>query len=686
MARRDRKSGDSEPTDAQRKEASAVSMWLKRIDHSKRYKKKVGERYHWRGLTEKYRGYFAGLQDASDIYIPALNYIFAFIKAEIPRLALRDPKISINPKKGSSVLSAKILEKAINYIWRTKKIKRENKKNILDVLLVGHSWFKTGYTGKFGTIEDANGKQFEFVESEDFFGYRVPYENIYFAPESNDPPFDCPWIAHEVWVSLEEIQKNKEFKHTDELEPSIKDENTAEQKDPVDDLRRFGPDAKMVKMYEVWDKIGNQLFTITEGCPYYLREPKKFPYEMNGYPFSFLRLNDDPWCPYGLPDCYMFEPQVLELIKIRAQELDHIKRFNRQLLLAEGHMSQDAKDQFSQGITGAVLEVQTNGRSINDIVTPIPYPPIQTDVYALEDRLQQDMTRTNGQTAVEQGGVQKTATRSLGELNTMQEGASNRREDKIDTIEDFIEDIAANLVSLLQQFADMPFYVSVVGQEDLATFMQQLQNRPSAQGQGASSALTGKDGFTFTKDDIKGEFDFEVVPGSTKPLDAAQQMTNLMQILDTLPKLGIQPGPVTQYIGETIADKLEMEGFSKAVQDEIAAAKQRMAAADAQQQQQMQLQVAQGSADTQIKAEREATKQQELQLRAAELFNMHGGNTPELKPAEDNKPSESISFKDLPPSGQVAMARQAGINISLEDAKAHTESQKPAKPSPSSGK
>ena len=66
----------------------------------------------------------------------------------------------------------------------------------------------------------------------------------------------------------------------------------------------------------------------------------------------------------------------------------------------------------------------------------------------------------------------------------MQEGASNRQEDKIDTIEDFIEDIAANLVSLLQQFADMPFYVSVVGQEDLTMFIQQIADRPSANGQG----------------------------------------------------------------------------------------------------------------------------------------------------------------------------------------------------------
>ncbi len=679
MARRERKDNGDEKTDSQRKEASAVSTWLMKIDHSKRYKKKVGERYHWRGLTEKYRGYFAGLQDASDIYIPALNYIFAFIKAEIPRLALRDPKIAINPKKGSSLLSAKILQKAINYIWRTKKIKRENKKNILDVLLVGHSWFKTGYTGKFGTIEDANGKQFEFIESEDFFGYRVPYENIYFAPESNDPPFDCPWIAQEVWVDIAEVQKSKDFEHADDLQAQLKDENTAEQKDPVDDLRRFGPDAKKAKMYEVWDKTNNELFTISEGCEYYHRKPKKFPYDMKGYPFSFLRLNDDPWCPYGLPDCYMFEPQVLELIKIRAQELDHIKRFNRQLLLAEGHMTPEAKDQFSQGITGAVLEVQTNGRSINDIVTPIPYPPIQTDVYALEDRLQQDMTRTNGQTITEQGGVQKTATRSLGELNTMNEGATNRREDKIDTIEDFIEDIASNLVALLQQFADMPFYVSVVGQDDMDTFMKEIANRPSAGGKGA---VTNAHGFTFTKEDIQGEYDFEVVPGSTKPFDTAQKMTSLMEILDKLPKLGIQPGPVTQYIGTEIADSLDMTGFTKAVQDEIAAAKQRMAAADAQQQQQTQLMAAQQAADTQIKAEREATKQQELQLRAAELFNMHGGNVPEA-PQAPEKPSESISFKDLPPEGQVEMARQAGINITVEHAKAHIESQKPLPPKPS---
>ncbi len=93
----------------------------------------------------------------------------------------------------------------------------------------------------------------------------------------------------------------------------------------------------------------------------------------------------------------------------------------------------------------------------------------------------------------------------------------------------------------------------------------------------------------------------------------------MLQILDTLPKLGVQPGPITQYIGTEIAQELDMEGFKKAMQDEIEATKARMEAAQQQQDQQMHLQVAQNAADTQIKAEREATKQTQVQLQAFEI-------------------------------------------------------------------
>jgi hypothetical protein len=47
-----------------------------------------------------------------------------------------------------------------------------------------------------------------------------------------------------------------------------------------------------------------------------------------------------------------------------------------------------------------------------------------------------------------------------------------------------------------------------------------------------------------------------------------------------------------------------------------------------------------------------------------ELMDIVGGGNGEAPQKEQKTPSESISFKDLPPEGQAQMARQAGIHLS----------------------
>jgi hypothetical protein len=603
------------------KERDEIRKWLSKIDTSERYRKKISERFWWARLIDAYRGYFQEIQAVSDIYMPALNLIFAYVKSEIPALSQREPKIKVNPKKGSSVLAAKILEKALNYIWRTKRIKRETKKNLLDELTVGHSWFKTGYTGKFGTVEDGNGGTYEFIESEDFFGYRVPYENITFNPDANDPPFDCQWIAHEVWVSLEDLKANKSFQNTDNLSPSsMKQDLRTQSVVPADDLDRSDSETPRVKLYEVWNKKKNEVFTITPGSDRYLRAPRPWPYAMKGFPFSFLRWNDDPIGPYGIPDCFMFYPQVIELIKLRASQLDHIKRFNRQLLLAKGHMDDDQKEQFTQGITGAIIEVRTDGHPLGDIVAPIPYPQLQPDIYAIEERIKDDMTNINGQSAMDRGATQKTQTRSLGELDRIQQGGSDRREDKRGTVEDFLADIAGNIVALLQQLADIPFFVSVTG-EDPQELMQELQTRPSAS---MPNAVTSNTGFTFTKEDIQGEFDFEVVPGSTAPLNTENMINTVMELIKAAPEAGAMPGgPFMQALAKTLIDCFDLPQLEQAIEEEKRQAMQNAQIAGEKANQQQQLAVASTTADMQIKAEREATKQTQVMLQGMDMLAKH---------------------------------------------------------------
>ena len=161
---------------------------------------------------------------------------------------------------------------------------------------------------------------------------------------------------------------------------------------------------------------------------------------------------------YGLSDVAMFEPQVLELIKVRSMALDHIKRYNRQLLTTPNNINDDEMQKLQKGITGSIISVEDPTK-----VMPLPYPPIQTDIYAIEERIKEDAINVSGQSPQERGATQKTSTRSLGELQQMREGSVNRRSEKVDLVEDFVEEVAGKLVALFQQFVTLPYYVRIVG-------------------------------------------------------------------------------------------------------------------------------------------------------------------------------------------------------------------------------
>ncbi len=69
-------------------------------------------------------------------------------------------------------------------------------------------------------------------------------------------------------------------------------------------------------------------------------------------------------------------------MKLRAQQYDHIKRFNRQMLAKKGALDEEAKTSIKQGITGNIAEVDGNPQT--DVVA-MPYPPLQTDIYAVQN-------------------------------------------------------------------------------------------------------------------------------------------------------------------------------------------------------------------------------------------------------------------------------------------------------------
>ena len=382
--------------------------------------------------------------------------------------------------------------------------------------------------------------------------------------------------------------------------------------------------------------------TVSPGCSKYVCPPKPWPYEMRGFPFSFLCFNPSPSFPYGIPDVYTFRPQVLELIKVYAMMLDHLKRFNRQLVVKGTPLSADHMAMLKQGIKGAVL----NEVASDTVIEPIVYPPIQQDVYAIERLLKEMMINISGQSAAERGASQVTTTRTVSELELMKEGNKNRRSRKIDLVEEFVEDIAYNQIALLQQFADVPYYVRLSG-DDFQTVQQALANRPSSQKPGS---VTGPSGFTFTKEDIQGEFDIECIGGSMAPLDRPTTMNTLMQLIPEIQQLGVMPGgPVAAAIGSILSENLEMPEIARAMKQEAMMQDQKKQQAMQLQQENRDLNVAEATSKMNIDAANVGVKQNKLIVEAMKHLTpaadtVHTNETDLIKhlvkPEENAKPTQ----------------------------------------------
>ena len=566
-----------------------VSRWNSKISSAQKCRDEVAAKNRWKELISEYKGKW----DINvDIQILPINLIFAYIKTELPSLYIKDPHIKINPKNRTSVNTSKVLESVINYIWYYKKIKREIKKVIIDALLIGHGWFKTGYTGQFGAVEDGHGGTIETIESEDFFAYRLPWDQIVFDPDALDPPHDCEWIAHSVWLPIDEVKKNPRYKNTENIQANY------EKKDEESGEKYSGKCC----LTEVWNMKNKTVFTITEGVEDYIEAPKPWPYQLRGYPFSFLKFNFSNDDAYGISDVAIFEPQVLELIKVRSAALDHIKRFNRQLMTTPDNISDDEMAKITQGITASIAKVQDPTK-----VMPIPYPPLQTDVYALEERIKEDMINESGQSPAERGASQKTSTRTKAELIFQRQGAENRRSEKIDLVEDFVEDIAANLVALVKQFANDPYYVRILGAKS-PELMKAVEERPSAQG-----GVTGQGGFTFTQEDIEGEYDVEVVAGSTTPLDRTEMMKVVLEGIELAPKAGAIPGgPLMAAFANLYIELLDVPELKLALEQEQQAQMQMKQQQAEEAAEMKQLSLASKGAESQIDATNAATKQNKV--------------------------------------------------------------------------
>lgn len=547
MAKKKRGPVDND-TAVDKKDSSDLSPrdWIKRIKRAKKFRDQVQDKQGWDRLIEEYEGEYKINNQA--IKAPPINLVFGYVDTQLSKIFFRSPYISINAKGGEFIERAHILEKVINYYKNELSVKQEAEKAVIDGFLVGHGWIKTGYTGE---IESGEASDTEYVKDGQVYVCYVPWEDMLFdVTLSKDPPHDCKWVAQRIIKPVDEWKESKLYSNTESIKSNVSTTDLSGKK--IEENLKDA-DIDLFEGWEIWDMENKKVLCVAESYDNFLRE-SDWPYEMDGYPYCMLKFNRINKKPYPLSDIYLIEPQILEKIKLRSGQINHIKRWSRQLNVEKGAMSREEMEKFAQGIDGGITQREKGFAP----PVPIQYAPMQDEIFVLDNLIGQDMDSVIGQNEVDRGGQAKTKTKTKYELQEQLQGTSTRQARRIDKLEDFLEEIFRKVIQLLKQFQDTPMYVAITGMTP-AEIQDKMRVDPS-------KLVPG--GIEFTKEDIKGEFDVEVKAGSTLPMNKDGRMKTMQGLFELLPKLGMKPdSPVMMALLKELFRELDMQEVSKAFED-----------------------------------------------------------------------------------------------------------------------
>lgn len=539
-------------------EAEEVGLWHERIKISKSCHDDWVNESGAKRFCDAYKGkfnLFFHKRDGTKVPVDPVGDVFAYVQSDIAATYNRDPYISVVPRSGT-VLGAKLREVQLNYDWRELKVKEELELEIVDKILVGFAWHKAGHTVQ----SEGSGEQLKIL-SQRLYSTRVDWRDVFWNIGARRPPYDCQWMAQRIVRPLEDIKARypnaKDLKGSQH--PDIKDEDYKKS--------LYKDDIEVCVFYEIWDARNKAIYKVADGlADRYLSDPVPWPKYLDEFPFLMYWDFSVPGAARPMSAIAPWEPQIHEKMILLASAVNHVKRWNRQMIINQGAIDDTALDKFERGDDGAIITNNGTGK-LDENIKILDYGQLPTDFYMLLDRLDAIARYIHGQPEFMRGGVTKTQTRTDGELDKIGQGAKGRVDRKIDRLETHLENIARHMMAHSMGNFDFERTVKVVGEtpEDV---IKELGDRydPITQ--------TVK----YSEDEIKGEYDIEVVAGSTLPLNEETQEGILKEVLANVAQVAAR-GPMSPFMNAVIQEllkKYKMKSIEEAYKLEFQMAQEQM--------------------------------------------------------------------------------------------------------------
>lgn len=317
---------------------------------------------------------------------------------------------------------------------------------------------------------------------------------------------------------------------------------------PSGDIRPEEDDTIVV--YEVWDRISQRVYTLADGCQFFLREPYS-PARVGGrwYPFFLLPYQqvDGKFVAQSLVDS--IEQLEKEHNDTRNAYADH-RSFCKPGYIASADIDERSLNRFCISELGEITVIKnSDGQDLRSLIQPKTYPPIDQALYDTS-LIRQDIEQVTGlQDAMRQSVVKpKTAT----EAQIMQQGLSARVAAFRDGVEDWLQEIATYAVQIL---------LRELKEEDVAAIMGDPVQKID-QTTGATFISKPYDWPTLTTEEVARLIKIKIAAGSTGAPNKLEDQENWQKILPTIQQMvqmlyqlkmqGVDSTPVEVLLRETV--------------------------------------------------------------------------------------------------------------------------------------
>ncbi|MBK5570108.1 hypothetical protein [Ensifer sp. SSB1] len=329
---------------------------------------------------------------------------------------------------------------------------------------------------------------------------------------------------------------------------------------------KAGEDDCQIAIMEIWDKRSQTVYTLAEGCDWWLREPYSPPKAgERWYPFFIL--------PFQLVDGEVIGPSLVDLTeKLQAEHNGARNKFNQHRELCEpgwiasSDINAKTVTRYRDATLGEITIVDVEGRPLNQVIVPKQHPPIDPAVYDTS-AVRFDWEQVTGmQDAARSTVVQaKTAT----EASIQQQALSGRVSEFRDQVEDFLQDISQYAAQILVMELTPAQVERIMGGPTTETVPSPAPGMPAMQ-----VPVPSYDWPELSRDQVFEMIELKIRAGTTGEPNQIEQQEIWIKLMPVIQPLitqmmqgkaaGMDTSPLEALLRETITrfdEKLDWEQF-----------------------------------------------------------------------------------------------------------------------------